>query len=1001
MKLKKNSYNSSFKFYYILILIGLIALIVFKNSGVKTKNKEVKNKYSLNIPTYVPKAYNHINIIREDRNKVYGDSVLSIYINENLGAPFISYVYKDTLIGRQKTDYFYLHFFLKDTTKIKKRRNKVLLNMSFNALKPQQLEIDGKKYFVFKRILDDEFFDFKNIEYINTGRVDLSRKNRSYQIFNLKINPPKPYKRERSFEKFTLVISEKNYNTIKEKREKAINNNVLITNEDDLLNANISYKGSKRKKAKVRLKGDWIDHLNHIRKWSFRIIMENDKTIAGMRKFSIQDPKSRNYLWEWFFNKILKENNLIGLRYDFVDVDLFITKKKQVIDTIQVGIMAREESFDKILIENNKRREGIILAFDESLIWKDREKQFHLGLEKNARNKKLYDIQNAPIRIFNKNKVLSDPQLKKQFIIAKELLDGLRKGEMKISEVFDLDKLTTFVALSNLFGAEHGLIAHNLRVYYNPITNKLEPISFDSNSGQKLSHILNYPFSDGDDYYTEKLLEKLEMICQSDYVNEMIERNDEEINKLFLKLNNEFDFAMDLSILEYNSNFIKKKINPSNIIVSNLVEYKKNTMIIEVFNVSDYPVVINNLKHKDGKKMNKKRLNWVISPGENKDITINLKASFNNAFVSKKNKVGGFRYPKDISKVELTCNIVGVTHIRNEKILPYGTNPNNLESIEKHKQLFVENYTEFEFISEADNSIINFEKGKHIIDKNLIIPANYKVIIKEGTYLELQNNASIISFSPIICKGTKIEPITFYSSTNFGGGIFVSGASEESVLNYCYFIGLSNPSSNLWSLSGAVTFHETEVEIKNSTFEKINCEDGLNIIQSKFKISSSTFNDTQSDAFDGDFVEGSIIDCTFLNIGNDGIDVSGSTIFIEDVIFKNSSDKAISAGESSVVKGNNINVSDGEIGVVSKDLSSVILTNITISNTRLGFSAFQKKSEYGSGIIQVSNIKLVDNELNYLIEEGSKLYIDNNLIDNVSNRVLDKLYGKKYGKSSK
>ena len=51
-------------------------------------------------------------------------------------------------------------------------------------------------------------------------------------------------------------------------------------------------------------------------------------------------------------------------------------------------------------------------------------------------------------------------------------------------------------------------------------------------------------------------------------------------------------------------------------------------------------------------------------------------------------------------------------------------------------------------------------------------------------------------------------------------------------------------------------------------------------------MTDTRFEDTQSDAFDGDFVTGTIERCTFLNAGNDGIDVSGSKLAIKDIIIK-------------------------------------------------------------------------------------------------------------------
>ena len=155
-------------------------------------------------------------------------------------------------------------------------------------------------------------------------------------------------------------------------------------------------------------------------------------------------------------------------------------------------------------------------------------------------------------------------------------------------------------------------------------------------------------------------------------------------------------------------------------------------------------------------------------------------------------------------------------------------------------------------------------------------------------------------------------------------------------------------------VSGAINFNESNVTITNCVIKNNRCEDGLNIIRSEFTMSATSFQDTFSDSFDGDFVAGTITDCQFYNAGNDAIDVSGSQLTLKEILIKNPLDKAISAGEASLITGDAIQVFDGEIGIVSKDLSSVRLKDVLIENTRLGFSSFQKKSEYGKASIDIT-----------------------------------------------
>ena len=140
------------------------------------------------------------------------------------------------------------------------------------------------------------------------------------------------------------------------------------------------------------------------------------------------------------------------------------------------------------------------------------------------------------------------------------LIVGLQNNKLKASEVFDIEKLTMYVALSNLFGGYHGLNGHNLKIYFNPITNMFEPISWDSDSGHKIEKIYDYRFAWDDPVYSEKLIEKLALVSSTEFLNNLFNRFGNELNELSNLLKNEYDDNLfDFSVLEYNSNFIKIK----------------------------------------------------------------------------------------------------------------------------------------------------------------------------------------------------------------------------------------------------------------------------------------------------------------------------------------------------------------------------------------------------------------------------------------------------------
>ena len=1000
MQLKHTKSNKKIVITSLLVGVILIFSILVDFQGYSTI---AKKKDDLEQKTEITENRVAIEQLIEDNiNLIHKDSIYSIHLVNQLGINNLIFVYKDSLNERQKDDTFFLHVYLKDNSKLVSGK---FINLDFVAPEAMRLQINGKDHFIFKRPLasnnhKDRYIALSDIDYINTGRYKPGL-NRSQNVLNLKLDDLRLAQlKNNTLPNVNIYLKEKRFLKICSKRDEAVDNGILITEDNDLVKGMISINGGNKKNTELRLKGDLTDHLRSENKWSYRVIMDGEDTFRGLRKFSIQHPRVRNYLWEWLFHKVIKDNDMIGLRYDFIDVNLNIENSLGSIEQIQMGIMALEESFDKILIENNAKREGLILAFDESLLWNDRKKQMSTGLETTSRSGELLSLSNAPIKVFNRNRVLSDPKLKEQFKIAKDLLYGLKEGKFKISEVFDINKLTTYTALSNLFGGHHGLIWHNLRIYYNPITNKLEPISFDTDGGRKITKLQNYPLSTGDDEYNKLLLGKLKLVSSSEFLNRIVEKYYMQVNEVLTNLNSEFKVELDLSILEYNSNFIKKQINPSDALTTNLIDVNESQIFIEIKNLTPFNIEMRGLVNPKGRKLSTDISSEIVKGLENKIVTFSLNKYFDNAFVSKKNKKGGFRYPKDVDKIKVAYTLAGLNHLRVNELIPYGKNQRLNKSVDNYRTMFMENYMDFDFVRKDGDNIV-LVAGKHTLDKTMIIPKDLNVTIEEGFSLDFDKGSSFVSYSPIKAVGSEKKQIDFISSNGLGAGIFITNTGVSSKFSYCNFSNLSNPSINNWELSGAVNFHEANVDITNSVFEQNRCEDGLNIIKSEFVISSTVFRDTYSDAFDGDFVKGKIQDCEFINCGNDGIDVSGSQIDISNIVIKQPSDKAISGGEASTITGNEIHILGGEIGIVSKDLSKIELSDVIISNTRLGLSSFQKKSEFGVGIIEISNLKLVNNELDYLIENGSQLSIDNVPVITVSNNVIDQMYGKEYGKSSK
>jgi len=184
-------------------------------------------------------------------------------------------------------------------------------------------------------------------------------------------------------------------------------------------------------------------------------------------------------------------------------------------------------------------------------------------------------------------------------------------------------------------------------------------------------------------------------------------------------------------------------------------------------------------------------------------------------------------------------------------------------------------------------------------------------------------------------------------------GLFVFNANKKSKMHFVEFKGLSVPIENSIKITGAVTFYNSPVEIVNCLFDSNRSEDSLNIISSIFFIKDTVFSNSKYDALDIDFGDGKLQNIKFINLGNDGFDISGTKVIANKIFINNALDKAISVGEKSELKAYDISIINSSIGIASKDLSSVFAEKVIIKGTDIALVAFQKKPEFGPASIKI------------------------------------------------
>jgi hypothetical protein len=793
-------------------------------------------------------------------------------------------------------------------------------------------------------------------------------------------------------DKLIINIKHKDFLKIAHKKFEASANEGLYTTAEDWVPAEISYGGIEYK-AKVRLKGELADHWRDDGYWSLKVNMRGSDTLFGMDRFSIQHPRTRSFLNEWYFHKILRHLDIIGLRYDFLPV---------VVNGRDYPIFALEENFDKRLIENNNRREGPVFRISK-------------------RGTKETPYFNGVI-FYKADKLAENSETAELMRRARRLMLGFLSGELGASEVFDVKLMARFLALNDLFGNYHTLGRKDIRFYFNPITGLIEPVPIDNQDiedvskkgliGELVVHVQseesiqykntpwhNLLFADANFSYAYGAA--LEEVSDRGWLDRFFEsvRNeaDEKLSVLY-KSYPYYKFRYT-KLLYANQDYIRSLMAAEGAVravnlssrLSNKSADSSRYLSVWMANSHSLPVEVVALKTIDGNHNIPLKKTVLLSnqrkvcsgsecqnPMKGRGVLRRVEIEIDNNHPD----VGSMR------QLELVSRVAGTQFLSTSPLYTKSEIQDNQPSISALEKSGM-------FIVDENDKTITLKTGSWQVAKDMLVPSGYTFNIYPNTNVDLIEGASILSYSAVNVVGEEDNPVIFRSSDSSAQGIAVIAAGEVSKLEHVIIENIGAKAKNGNFLSGGMTFYESDVLLSNVLFYRNRSEDALNIVRSNFEMDNVEFTDIFADALDADFSNGKVANSKFTNIGNDGIDVSGSTVSVHSVEMKIVGDKGISAGERSRLRANNISINGAKIALASKDESRLTGDQIVVRKSDIGLASYQKKSEFGPASITLSNVLFEETAESSVSESGSVIIIDGRKESTSPGNVYERLYGSK------
>jgi len=774
---------------------------------------------------------------------------------------------------------------------------------------------------------------------------------------------------------------------VEDTRREALRLGVLVAADEDLVPARIRV-GGRTVRVRMRLKGDLPDHWDGD-KWSYRIHVRDDDAIFGMRRFSVQHPKTRNYLAEWAWLAALRHDGVLAPRYEFVRIVFNGTDK---------GIYALEEHFSKELLESQQRREGVIIAFDENVFWAR-----YLGLGRSPADYDplqpvLADLFRWPVVTMREARVEADPFLSDQRDAAVGLIRGLQAGRLRPSDVFDIERLARFMAVSEVFEASHGLLNSSLRFYLDPLSAKLEPIAFDGNAQQarvdglysfarsSLRPMLQAPTLAG------RFVQELERVSQPAYLDEIRGALGNRLDAFARALFREFPRAVDVDSIwagiERRQGEIRRLLDVPQPAIAHAIRPASpatpaDVVSVDVRNTTAVPVEVLGFRRGadfvdasgvlsassgtggHATDAGAFRVLQPTAPGAEPhadSATFEVPATW----LSEAGPEGltvEVRLLGRQASVAVPVREVPAAGAR----VPLPAWPTLDEVLRAHPFL----------ARDPVSGQLTVRAGTWHVSGDLVLPEGAPLAIVPGTELRFETGAVLLSSGPVHISGSADEPVVLRAADHTWAGIVVLDAADPSVWSHVRVGGMTGVNRPGWSLTGAITFYRSGLRLANALVHDTTAEDALNVVRADFELRDSRFAATASDAFDGDFTTGVIERCEFRDIGGDAVDVSGSDIRVLETTVERAGDKAVSVGEASRAEVARLRAVDVRVAIASKDGSDVRASQLTIVGARLsGLAAYEKKREFGPGRLEARGVLFEETATPALVDPGSVVVID-------------------------
>lgn len=752
---------------------------------------------------------------------------------------------------------------------------------------------------------------------------------------------------------FHLKIGTQAMQQLRQKRDDALSLGMLLSEETDWVSGEIDTK-AQQLNVDVRLKGNRLYHLQGD-KWSFKVHVDDPYAWNGMQSFSLHNPSVHHFLQEWVYHQLLLREGVMAARYDFIQLQL---------NNRDYGVYAYEENPDWELPAHLKRPDGPVVRFAEESF---RYKQLLQG--EDAVSPPVPPLDAAEIVPYKAQTIAQDSIRRKAFQLAQRLMHQYKYNLKPPRDLFDLDAMAKYYAISDVMGAYQGIKWHDQRFYCNPITSKLELVAMGGVDWE-LKPYRNRTFV-GEWLYSPMANDAnlyMHLFADPDFMERYAYYLRRYSDKAFLS-----SFLLDIEAeLLSRQQFIRKEY--PDYAFDPAVIYKKAQQIQQQITPVPDVSVLAKIERQSGNRLQVKVANFhslpvrVVGFGSGAELTDSLASPTQWLACHYAGLPPVYAtYGAARSATHLYYRVAGDEALQRTELSLWSTPELGIPA----QYVFEQAQVRTNPLYEVRGSLLVFKPGKYNINASVIIPAGFEVNIPAGTVLNFRNNAKFISQSPVHTFGTPAQPVIFDSPK----GILLLNTGVPSEWQHTLVRHAQNLNYDEWWLPGAVTIYNAPLYLEQCTISDSKAPEALSVYHSTINVSGLQLHHNRERGLVMRQAEGLLDQIHALDNPVAGIDIRQSKARLHNTVLTQCRDNGLTVSEDSEVEVGVLRVSETDIGIISCDRSKLRIEQAILRDCQRGMAAYQKRPEYSGSLISVQDFEAQGVTVLHRIELGSTLIL--------------------------